>query len=298
MNYKLRLRDDQINKDGEHPIQVDISGKNRLRKRFNTKIWINKKNWLDHKQEIKPRTSAFDLYDRELTSIKIKLKENLKKLELGEIDLDQVEKRVTGKVEYGTFEDYVFSELKFKGLKPKTYSNYKNAVIIFKKYINFKGKKLRFEDVNQQTLNRFKREFFKSAEGKKQNSKMSFNSYATQLRAAYNHAEDDNIIFDRLSFKRKFLFSKQKTKWEEITPDDFRKAIKRANTMLQWESLALWLLAFGCRGLYWADFTMFKSVNVKKHKDYDTWANEQEIFIEHTRHKACLLYTSPSPRDR
>ena len=283
-NYKFRLRTDRVNKYGENALQLDIQYGNRQRKRFNVGLNLHKKDWSDVKQEIKESAIAYETLDRALTKLKNLTKENLRKYKTGDITIDQVEKRVTGKVDYASLTDYIQTELKSR-LKPKTYSGYYNAVKKFGDYIGLQGKKVRFQDVNQTNLNKFKREFFKSVEGKKRNSNNSFNSYCTQLRASYNHAVDDGIVYTPLQYRRKYMMPKTATKWKQPTPEEFIDAISRINTLAQWESMALWLLAFCCRGFYWADFTSLRSINIDDYDKYKTWCESDAVYINHYRHK-------------
>ena len=44
-------------------------------------------------------------------------------------------------------------------------------------------------------------------------------------------------------------------------------------------SNAMWLLAFNCRGMYWADFTTMSVANVKDNDLYNTWCAIQSMYL-------------------
>lgn len=285
MNYKLVLRKDRPNKQGECPLILDLtvsSNKERVRKA--TGILLHPSEWLDKKQEVSDKSPAYIQLDDVITKLKQKIKSQRVLFNKGDIDLNQLANRVTNTIDYSSLDDYLDNDLKPQ-LDPTTYIAYRGHINAIKSYTGFKGKELRFQDINKSFLHKFKREFNKGKKNNKPLSANTFNSYCASLRAVYNAASDDGHVYDKLQYGRKYRAGSKNTQFKQPTPEDYLKAVDNIDTLLQWEGMALWLLAFCCRGLLYADFTMFKNVSIDDYDKYSTWCENDAVFINHKRHK-------------
>lgn len=79
MNYKLVLRKDRPNKQGECPLILDLSvSSNKERVRKATGILLHPSEWLDKKQEVSDKSPAYIQLDDVITKLKQKIKSQRK----------------------------------------------------------------------------------------------------------------------------------------------------------------------------------------------------------------------------
>ena len=226
----------------------------------------------------------YEAISHSLKEIRDRIEKAVDRYCLGQINRDQFIANISGKTDYTTIDDYIESEIK-ETRKGKTYTTYRDAFKTFKSYVGYKDKKMKFSDLNHNLLAKFKKSFFHSEIGKKNKSANSYNSYLTQVRAIYNDAYDNGIVYEKLTFNKKLRVKKTRTQWNPVSPDEYLKAIDNVNTLREWEALAMWLLAFCCRGLYWSDFTTMKAEDIKDNDLYNTWCGLDDMYILHNRHK-------------
>ena len=79
------------------------------------------------------------------------------------------------------------------------------------------------------------------------------------------------LIFINLH-KKDWLDAKQEIKESAIAYETLDRALTKL------KKLTLWLLAFCCRGFYWADFTSLKSVDIDEYDKYKTLFSLKILF--------------------
>ena len=294
LNYKIRLVAEiklwhRIHiKTKKHHLYIDLvygdANITENRKQIHTKILLDKKYWDSKKRELKRTHPNYEVLSHTIRELRDRIEKGIDRFQLGQINRDQLEANISGKSNYSSIDDYIETEIK-NTRKGATYNDYRTSFKTFKKYVGYESKKMKFSDVNYNLISKFKKSYFNSEIGKKNKSNNSYNSHLTKLQAVYNDAYENQIVFDRLKIPKKLKLKKTKTKWIPATPEDFIKAIENVDSLRQWESLAMWLLAFCCRGMYWADFTTIKSTNVRDNKLYNTWCSDDSIYLMHERHK-------------
>lgn len=275
-------------KTKKHHLYIDLvygdGNKKENRKQIHTKILLDKKYWDSNKRELKRSHPNYEVLSYSIRGLRDRIEKGIDRFQLGQINKDQLEANISGKSNYSSIDDYIETEIR-STRKGATFSDYKASFKTFKKYVGFENKKMKFSDLNHNLLSKFKKSYFNNDPKKKNKSNNSYNSYLIKLQAIYNDAYDNEIVFNKLTIPKKLKLKKTKTKWTPATPEDFLNAINNVDTLRQWESLAMWLLAFCCRGLYWADFTTIKSANVRHNELYNTWCSDNSIYLLHERHK-------------
>ena len=197
-----------------------------------------------------------------------------------QISLEQFKLFVEGKSDFSSILKYIETEIK-ETRKPVTYKDYLSTYKTFKRHLGLSNKPLRFEDITIKLLKDFKRLYL--ATGKSNNS---FNSVVDKIRAIYNDAYENGVVHNELKFPKRYKLPKVKTEWSVCTYEEFSKAIERANTQLEWESLVMWLLQFSLRGFYFSDFPLLSEKQIQDNNDeYQTWCIDDEIVISHKRNK-------------
>ena len=254
------------------------------RKHVHTKLSIDPKYWDNKKKDLKRSYPHYEVLSKSIRELRNKIENQTDRLLSNQISKEQFINIIANKSSIESIDDYIETEIKTT-LKGKTYKTYKDNFKTFKNYVGFSGKKMKFSDITPSLLNKFKREFFKGEIGKANKSGNSFNTHCTQLRAIVNNAEDNGYIYNKLVFKKGYMVKKTRSKWKQSTPEDFLDAVSRVQTLRQWEAMTMWLLAFNCRGMYWADFTSMSISNVEDNDLYNTWCGTDALYLDHYRHK-------------
>ena len=275
-------------KNGKQKLYVDcVFGASKVkgnRIQIHTDYQLFGKYWNKEKKELKRSYPHYEVLSKGLRKLRNKIENQIDRLTDNQITQEQFINIIANKSNIESIDDYIETEIK-DTVKGKTYKSYRDNFHTFKNYVGFRGKKMRFKDITPSLLKKFKTEFFKGDIGKANKSKNSFITHCTQLRAVYNNAVDNGYIYSKLKFPSKYLPTKVKTKWKQTTPEAFLEAVSRIKTLRQWEAMTMWLLAFNCRGMYWADFTTMSVANVKDNDLYNTWCSDKSMYLDHFRHK-------------
>lgn len=254
------------------------------RKHIHTKLSIEPKYWDNKKKELKRSYPNYEVLSKTLRELRNKIENHTDRLLTGQISRDQFVNIISNKSSFESIDDYIETEIKNTRIG-KTYEGYRDNFHTFKKYVGYADKKLLFKDITPSLLKKFKLEYFKGDIGKANKSPNSFNTHCTQLRTVYNDAYENGYVYEPLKFKKKYMLPKVKSKWTQTNPEAFLEAVSRIKTLRQWEGMAMWLLAFNCRGMYWADFTSMSVANVKDNDLYNTWCQDKSMYLDHYRHK-------------
>tara|TARA_B110000902_G_scaffold136685_1_gene158187 strand:- start:130 stop:1686 length:1557 start_codon:yes stop_codon:yes gene_type:complete len=288
MDAKIKLWHRVSKKTGKQNLYVDVVFGNtktyQNRKQIQTPIKIDGKFWNKDNNELKRSHPNYEVLSHSIRELRNKIEIAVDRYSLGQINKDQLIANISGKTDYRSVDDYLDTELRTTR-KGKTFQSYKDAFKTFKRYVGYENKKMKFSDINLNLMLKFKKSFFHSDIGKPKKSNNSFNTYVNTIKAIYNDAYDNGVVFKKFPVSKKLKMKKTRTQWTQATPEMFLKAIDNVDTLRQWESLAMWLLSFCCRGLYWGDFTTMEQANVKDNDLYNTWCSNDNIYILHNRHK-------------
>jgi len=254
------------------------------RKHIHTKLSIEPKYWDNKKKELKRSYPNYEVLSKTLRELRNKIENHTDRLLTGQISRDQFVNIISNKSSFESIDDYIETEIKTTR-KGKTYESYRDNFKSFKKYVGYENKKMKFSDITTSLLKRFKLEYFKGDIGKANKSPNSFNTHCTQLRAVYNDAYENGYVYQPLKFKKKYMMKKTRTDWSQTSPEAYLEAVSRIKSLRQWEAMAMWLLAFNCRGMYWGDFTSMSVANVNDNDLYNTWCGTDALYVDHYRHK-------------
>ncbi|MBL6590629.1 MAG: phage integrase SAM-like domain-containing protein [Flavobacteriaceae bacterium] len=248
------------------------------RRQVHTKILLDSQYW--GSKGLKRTHPNYITIRKAIESYEERIKKGEDMFYAKQISLEQFKLYVEGKSDFSSILKYIETEIK-QSRKPVTYKDYLSTYKTFKTHLGLSNKALRFEDITIKLLKDFKRLYL--ATGKSNNS---FNSIVDKIRAIYNDAYENGVVYSPLTLPRRYKMPKTKTEWNVCTFEEFSKAIERANTQLEWESLVMWLLQFCLRGFYFSDFPLLSEEQIQDNNDeYKTWCIDKEIVIAHTRNK-------------
>jgi len=254
------------------------------RKQVHTKILLHSKYW--GKKGLKREHPNYKTLRRAIETYLDRIKKGEDMFYANDISLEQFKLFVEGKSDFSGILKYIDTEIK-QTRKPVTYNDYRSTYLTFKTHLGLKNKPLRFEDINFKLLKDFKRLYLaKRDKNGNPPSNNSFNSVVDKIRAIYNDAYENGVVYNELKLPRRYKLPKTKTEWSVVTFEEFSKAIERANTQLEWESLVMWLLKFCLRGFYFSDFPLLSEKQIQDNNDeYKTWCIDNEMVISHIRNK-------------
>jgi hypothetical protein len=271
---------------GKHNIYIDLQYGRGNRKRVRTKILVEKRHW---------GSRGLKRNHPNYKTIKKALSEYEKRIEIGEdryltnqINLDQFKLLVEGKSDFSSVLSYIDTEIK-NSRSPVTYEDYRSTFLNFKKHLNLSNRKLKFEDLNIKLLKDFKINYLKLGR-----SNNGFNSIIDKIRAIYNDAYENGVIHKKFEMPSRFKMPKTRTEFSVCSFDEFKDAIDKVNTQLEWESLVMWLLQFCMRGIYFKDLSSISEKNIENYEDeYQTWCIDNNFVIKHNRHKVKNRISAP-----
>lgn len=241
-------------KNGNCNIIFDVVNGRNERKKIITGIKVLPKDWdSKHFRVKKTNKDSKDLNFR-LQELTNKMLTAHAKYDAKQFNYSQVISFLEGKTAFGSIDEYIETEIK-NTRSSATYTDYKNAFNSLKLHTSFKGK-LMFEDIDYTLLDKFKRQTLSLGR-----SGASVNSYLKKIRAVMNDAYDKGFIYERFELNKKLRVPTRRTVIKTSTPDDFKKAIDKIESIYDWQSLAFYLLMFCTRGMYPADIVNFKRAN-------------------------------------
>lgn len=274
---------------GKKEIYIDLQYGRDNRKIVFTEILLFEKDFNIDKEEIKRSHPNYKSLREALKVFKQRVEEGEDKFLDKQITFDQFYLFVQGKSDFSSMDDYIETEIKNSRI-PVTYNDYKNAYSAFKLHLGIK-KKLKFEEINIRLLKKFKQLFLAS-----DRSNNSFNSYVDKLKAVYNDAKENGVVYEELVLPKRYKLPKTPTDHSVCTFEEFKLAIQRCNTQLQWESLTMWLLQFCTRGMYYKDFSRINESIINKDEntdDYKIWCVDKQMVIKHRRNKTKNRVSAP-----
>ena len=259
-------------KDGTCNIVFYLVNGRDFRKQIPTGMKIEKKHWDKKKQRVKASYSNYKILNHTLDELGLKIRTAQDKYDTKQYTEQQVMSFLEGKTNFDSVDDYIETEIKNSRSNP-TYVDYRNAINSFKLYTGYENKKLKFEDVNYNLLDKFKRNSEKNGV-----AGSSFNSYLTKIRAVFNDAYNKGYIYEKFEIHKNLKASVVRKPIRTCTSKDFENAIKKIKNIYDAQALGLYLLMFSTRGMYPADIVNFKQANFEN--DGGDKSFEMKFFCE------------------
>jgi hypothetical protein len=277
--------------NGESNLQYLFSASGHKQVVRNTGINLNKEHWDKKKQSVvKTHPNALDL-NRHIDKMVSKMRSATTKYDVDQLNFYEVIDFVTGSTDGSTVDAFVETYIK-KDKTRVTYKQYKNFLSTFKRYAGIKGD-MNFKDISYSTFARVDK-IFKEKIRDGELSPRSCTNYMMNIRSIWSSAYKYKVVYDPIdSALLDFNYKSNKGQRGKAgnTKEEIDTAINNIKTIREWQACAYWLLGFGTRGLYSADFVRFddKHLVSKKLKPNakvgDDWF-ENNIYLDHVRSKS------------
>ena len=290
MTITLRLKNtlDRYKRD---TIRYDLSHSdsqgNKYRDRINTGIKVlvrdlDTKNWRVNKTN----PNQLEL-NKALEDAREKIHTALNKFDTKQFTYLQVVEYLKGEIAYKTVDDYIETVIK-SSRTSYTYNDYKSTLGAFKKHLNIdKETKITFSEFTSfKVLDEFKQKTQKNGI-----AGTTINSYFNKIRAIVNDAFNKGYVYEKFTLPRSLrVATRPSRKIETIVSEEFETAIDKVKDVYDAQSLALYLLMFGLRGMYLTDIVALKDAEFKQNdfnkKDrYFDIFNDGHKYIIHRRVK-------------
>ena len=286
LSFKKKL--DRYGRDTIRYYVVHSNESNTVKRNYvNTGIKIISKDVDTRSWRVKASNPMQKELNISLDDAKEKINTALTKFETKQFTLQQVVSYLKGEIDYGSVDKYINTVIK-ESRTSYTYLDYKATLGAFKKHLNIDEKtSVSFlEFSSYEILDKFKRQALNNGL-----AGTSLNSYFHKIRAILNDAYDKEYIYEKFTLKRGLkVNAKPSRKIETITPEEFESAIEKVKDIYDAQSLALYLLMFGLRGMYLTDITALKDAEYKcndfNDKDpYEAIFNDGNKYLIHRRVK-------------
>jgi len=212
--------------------------------------------------------------NKALEDAREKIHTALNRFETKQFTYNQVISYLKGEIDYGSVDKYIDSVIK-ESRTSYTYNDYRAILNAFKKHLNIpKEQQVTFTEFSSyEVLDRFKRSAINNGI-----AGTTINSYFNKIRAVLNDAYNKGYIYEKFTLQRGLkVASRPSRKIETITSEEFEQAIMKVDNIYDAQSLALYLLMFGLRGMYLTDIVALKDAEFK-HNDFNTKDPYLDIF--------------------
>jgi hypothetical protein len=225
--------------------------------------------------------------NKALEDAREKIHTALNRFETKQFTYNQVISYLKGEIDYGSVDKYIDSVIK-ESRTSYTYNDYRAILNAFKKHLNIpKDHQVTFTEFSSyEVLDRFKRSALNNGI-----AGTTINSYFNKIRAVLNDAYNKGYIYEKFTLQRGLkVASRPSRKIETITSAEFEEAIMKVDNIYDAQSLALYLLMFGLRGMYLTDIVALRDAEFKQN-DFNTKDpyldifNDGEKYIIHRRVK-------------
>ena len=281
MTIKFTLKS-AVRKDGKQALLLRITKGREFTKWVNTHLNIDIKHW-DAKQERckKSHPASADL-NRQIAKFKTKRETALAKFDAGTMTLERIPKFLKGLADYKSLDEYVMDKVG-EDAQDVTFNDYVTKLNVFKSHLGITGV-LEFKELD----NALFRKFIKVC-SKRKLARDSVLSYLRAITGICSRAFEDNVIFEEVKVPKLMKKgiknpSRIKKPIRTVPSREFLKNVTKIKTIQQWQSMALWLLQFGLRGLYNADLVKMTEEEVDK-PNIIKWL-KNETYIYHLRSKS------------
>lgn len=271
-----------IRKDGKQALMLRINNGRSYTKWVGTGLNINAKHW-DIKQERckKSHPASTDL-NRQIAKFKTKRETALAKFDAGTMTLERIPKFLKGLADYKSLDEYVMDKIE-QDAQDVTFNDYVTKLKVFKSHLGIQGV-LEFKELD----NALFRKFIQVC-SKRRLARDSVLSYLRAITGICSRAFEENIIFEEIKIPKLLKKSiknpsRIRKPIRTVPSREFLKNVTKIKTVQQWQSMALWLLQFGLRGLYNADLVKMTKEEVDE-PNIIKWLRN-EAYILHLRSKS------------
>jgi hypothetical protein len=271
-----------IRKDGKQALMLRITNGRSYTKWVGTDLNIDAKHW-DTKQERckKSHPASTDL-NREIAKFKTKRETALAKFDAGTITLERIPKYLKGLADYKSLDEYVLDKIE-EDAQDVTFEDYVSKLSVFKNHLGITGT-LEFKELD----NALFKKFIKVCHSRRL-QRDSVLSYLRAITGICSKAFDEDVIFEEIKVSKLLKKSiknpsRIRKPIRTVPTDEFLRNINKIKTIQQWQSMALWLLQFGLRGLYNADLVKMTKEEIDRPNIVSALRNE--TYIQHLRSKS------------
>lgn len=276
--------------DKRHNLVVHISHGRAFRKYIYTDLNVIAEHFFKKSFRCKNTHPAYVSVNRAIKDLKDRCNEAYNRFQSGSFSFNQVVGYIKGELEMATLDDFV--ETYYKKYKEDiTYNDYKSTLGIIKGHMGIKGK-LKWKDITRDFYDIWLYNMQKgvNTRNNKPLANKSINSYAIKLQGILNEAVDREII---ASYPRMPKLLKIGGKRNRINPNitaiptftskQLKDMIKDVKSLEQWQTMAIFTLCFGLRGMYPADIVKMKEADM----DNPTISKmlDNELYLYHLRSK-------------
>lgn len=282
MTYNFYLAK-RVSAKGLRNIWISVSNGRKYRKWVITDLHVNPQHFSTKKTLFRATKShpAYININKALKRYKDRCEEAYAIWQSGDYSMNQVCEHIKGNLKSNTIDEFIDSYI-IPNKKDVTGIDYKTKFNTIKGHMNIKGK-MKWKEVN--------RDFYDKLQvtlEKKGLSNTSIKSYMVVFGGILRDAKDRNIISHYTPIPkllkrggRKVRIYKEKLK--TTTSKEFEKHTDTIQNIAQWESFALWLLAFCLRGFYPADIVKMDEAEFDEPTMVKMLKNE--LYIYHLRSK-------------
>ena len=281
MTIKLTLKS-AIRKDLKQALMLRITNGRSYTKWVATGLNIDAKHW-DTKQERckKNHPASLDI-NRQIAKFKTKRETALAKFDAGTMTLERISKFLKGLADYKSLDEYVLDKIK-EDAQDVTFNDAVTKLNVFKSHLGIKGT-LEFKELD----NALFKKFIKAC-SKRKLQRASVLSYLQAVTGICSRALEDNVIFEEIKVPKLMKKgiknpSRIRKPIRTVNSNEFLRNVSQIKTIQQWQSMGLWLLQFGLRGLYNADLVKMTKEEIDKPNIVSALKNE--IYIHHLRSKS------------
>lgn len=280
INFYLAKR---LSAKGLRNIQISISNGRKYRKWVITDLYVNPQHFSTKKTLFRATKThpAYLNINKALKRYKDRCDEAYGIWQSGDYSMNQVVEHIKGNLKSSTIDDFVDSYI-IPNKKDVTGNDYKEKLNIIKGHMNIKGK-LKWKEVNRDFYDKLQNTLYK-----KLLSNESIKSYMTVFGAILRDAKDRNIISHYTPIPKLLKQGGRRTRiykeqLKTTTSQELEKYFDSIKNIAQWESFALWLLAFCLRGFYPADIVKMDEAEFDEPTMVKLLKNE--LYIYHLRSK-------------
>ena len=276
--------------DKKHNLAVAVINGRKFRKYIYTDLNIQLEHF--NKKSIRCKNShpAYVSMNRAIKDLKDRCEEAYNRFQAGSFSINQIIGYIKGELEMSSLDDFVDTYFK-KFKSDQTYTDYKSLVGIVKGHMSIKGK-LQWKEITRDFLDTWLLRMQKgiNTKGNKPLSNGSIKSYGIKLQGILNDAVDREIIQGYAKFPKALKTGGKKNRVNPnevaiptFTSEQLKDMISEVKSLEQWQTMALFTLCFGLRGMYPADIVKMKQADM----DNPTISKmlNDELHIFHLRSK-------------
>jgi hypothetical protein len=285
MKINITLKGKSLADKKRHKLIYQVSCPGESQKQIETDLAIYKQFWLNKKKKVSTKHPNWDIVNDQIIKYKDEAERLMLEYDLKRISLKGVYTKLKGEISDKSVDQFVNTWTK-KNKSDSTFKHYVNCLSSFKNAVGVKGE-LKFSAIDKSLINKFHRAANDKIR-KREWSTVTAKNYMTTFKSICTDAEDEDVIDTPIPFKRSYKWNQYKSKDNYApTNEEIAKLIFNIKNIRHWQSCAIWLLEFCCRGLYPQDLTDFDDNRLlnKKLESMENYFLKGEEYIDHYRGK-------------